>query len=205
MYRVLQRTIGPLVRLLWRLRVEGAERLPDGAFVLAANHDSLLDPFFLGAGIERPLRFLAKQELWRGPLPWVLDAAGGIPVARGQSDERAIAAALEALAAGDAVAIFPEGTALPYRERRWRRGAARLAGEAGVPLVPVCIVNSERALRPHKVRIGFPQVRVLVGQPFVVARAGDAEREVDEATARLRAAVEELRRPYGAPAHAWID
>ena len=80
MYRLLQLTVGPLVRLVWRLRVEGAERLPAGGVVVAANHESVLDPLILGAALPRHLHFLAKEELWRsGLVGRLLDACGAVP------------------------------------------------------------------------------------------------------------------------------
>jgi 1-acyl-sn-glycerol-3-phosphate acyltransferase len=205
-YRLLQLTVGPLVRLLWRLRVVGGERLPAGQVVVASNHESVLDPLVLGAAFARQLHFLAKEELWRsrllGPL---LDACGAIPVARGRGDREAVATGVRALAKGYAVAVFPQGTALPYRSRPWLRGAARLALATGAPVLPVAIVNSERAIRPHRVRIGFPRILVLVGEPITVAPGKATVAAARELTARLESAVTELRAPYGAPAHAWID
>ena len=112
MYRLLQLTVGPLVRLVWRLRVVGAERLPAGAVVVAANHESVLDPLIVGAALPRHLHFLAKEELWRSRLVGrLLDACGAVSVARGRGDREAVAAVVRVLAAGHAVAVFPQGTA----------------------------------------------------------------------------------------------
>ena len=206
MYRFLQLTVGRLVRLVWRLRVDGAERLPVGAVVLASNHESVLDPFVLGAAFPRQLHYLAKEELWRiQPVGRLLDACGAIRVARGRGDREAVAAGIRALDAGQVVAVFPQGTALPYRSRPWLRGAARLAFATGAPVLPVAIVNSERAIRPHRVRIGFPRIRVLVGEPIEVEPGKATVAAARELTARVEAAVEELRAPYGEPEHAWID
>lgn len=206
MYRLLQLTVGPLVRLLWRLRVEGAERLPAGPVVLAANHESVLDPLVLGAAFRRQLHFLAKEELWRSRLLGrLLDACGTIRVGRGRGDREAVAAGVRALAAGHVVVVFPQGTALPHRSRPWLRGAARLALAAGAPVLPVAIVNSERAIRPHRLRIGFPRILVVVGEPIAVAPEKATVAAARGLTERIEAAVEELRSPYPRPAHAWID
>ena len=206
LYRFLQLTVGPAVRLLWRMRVEGAEHMPDGAVVLVSNHESVLDPFILGAAFPRRLRFLAKDELWRSRLVGrVLDLCGMIRVARGRGDRGAVAAGAQALAAGDVVAVFPQGTALPYRSRPWLRGAARLALTTGAPALPVAIVNSERAIRPRKLKLGFPRVLVLVGNPIAVELGKPTVAAARELTERFEAAVDELRAPYGEPAHVWFD
>jgi 1-acyl-sn-glycerol-3-phosphate acyltransferase len=205
-YRLLQRTVAPAIRVVWRVHVQGHERVPDGALVVAANHESLLDPFFLGASFERPLRFVAKEELWRfRPVGWALSACGAIPVSRGRGDRDAIAAGVRALARGDAVAIFPQGTALPYRHRPWLRGAARLALATGAPILPVALVNTERALRPAKPKLGLPRVRVLIGKPIEVDRSDATIAASKELTASVEQAIVFLRRPYGPPAHAWLD
>jgi 1-acyl-sn-glycerol-3-phosphate acyltransferase len=206
LYRFLQLTVGTAVRLLWRLRVEGAERMPEGGVVLVSNHESVLDPLILGAAFRRQLRFLAKEELWQSRLVGrILETCGTIRVARGRGDRGAVAAGALALAAGDVVAVFPQGTALPYRSRPWLRGAARLALTTGTPVLPVAIVNSERAIRPGKLKIGFPRVLVFVGQPLEVDRGRPTVAVARDLTARFEAAVDELRAPYGEPAHAWYD
>src|SRR5581483_8485098 len=110
-YRVVRRLARLLVRLLYRLQVEGAERLPPrGSLIVVANHESVLDAVVLGAALGRELRFLTKAELWRIPLLGrVLDALGGIAVERGRGDLAALARARDALEAGEAVALFPQG------------------------------------------------------------------------------------------------
>jgi 1-acyl-sn-glycerol-3-phosphate acyltransferase len=199
-YRALRFVGRPVVRTLWRLRVSGLERLPQGAFVLVANHESVLDGFLVGAAIPRPVRFLGKAELWRRPLVGrFLTALGAIPIARGRGDRLALERAVLALAEGDVVGVFPQGTVIGGEERRWRGGAAWLALMAGAPLVPVCIVDAERAFRPILRRLGFPVVQVLIGAPITVEQATPTLEAASGLTARVRAAVEELRAPYGRP------
>lgn len=202
--------IFPLHRALWRPVVEGAERIPArGAAVLSPNHESLLDPFFLSLAVpRRRVHYMAKSELWDVPgLGSVMESFAAFPVRRGESDGSAIAGALDLLRAGELVGVFPQGTCLPFRERRWKRGAARLALEAGCPLVPVGLVNTERALQPRTKRVGLPQVRVIVGEPLLPdAGPGPVTPEAaEELTARLEAAVAGLLMPYGPPRHAWYD
>lgn len=154
-----------VARLLYRIEIDG--RVPPGAVVVAANHESVLDPPLLALAARQPLHFLAKAELWRYPPgAWLMDALGGIPITRDRRDRDSLGRALELLEAGEAVAIFPEGT---VQGGGWTRGAARLALTAGVPLVPVRIVGSGRALSRR--RVGFPRVRLIVGEPIPVDRA----------------------------------
>jgi 1-acyl-sn-glycerol-3-phosphate acyltransferase len=191
-YEACRRPLGPVVHALYGLEVRGAEHVPaTGPLVVACNHESMLDPFVLGAAIPRSMRFLAKSELWRVPLVRaVLDSAEAIPVRRGRSDMRAVEAAVAALGAGQVVAIFPEGGVV--REGgRWLRGAARMALASGAPLLPVRLLGTRRALGDGAIR--FPPLAVLIGEPIAVER--DARPTVAAAralTARLQAAVTAL-------------
>jgi 1-acyl-sn-glycerol-3-phosphate acyltransferase len=204
---ILYRTIGnglarPLIRTLYRIDGTGWERIPaDGPAVLASSHDSLIDPFVLGVATPRVIHYMAKAELWRYPvLREILKGFGAFPVRRGRGDAAAVDYGRAVLAQGELVGMFPQGTCLPYRRRPWRRGAARLARDAGAPLVPVCLVNTERALRPRRPKLGLPQVHVHVAEPL-----DPAEGTLEELTAEAERRVEELRRPYGPPQHVWFD
>lgn len=188
-YPAVRRLLGPACRAVYRLEVRGEENVPAGGpVVVAANHASVLDPFVLSTAIERPLRYLAKAELWRIPfVPPLLDALGGIPVNRDRGDRAALDAALAALERGDAVGIFPQGG---VRRDLWHRGAARLALSSGAPLLPVRILATDEALRPG--RVGFPRVGVLIGEPIAVERRQPTIACATDLTGRLRSAVEAL-------------
>lgn len=189
-YRLLVWVLAPIIRLLWRLEVSGLDRLPTAGCVVVSNHDSVLDPFFLAAALPRQIHFVGKRELWRSPfLAPVLRSVGAIPVSRGEGDVAALADAVAVLEAGEIVGLFPEGTVLHHEARRWRRGAARLALAAGVPLVPIRLIDSERAFRPVKRELGFPVVRVVVGEPIVVERTTPTPERATELTEKVRAAV----------------
>jgi 1-acyl-sn-glycerol-3-phosphate acyltransferase len=197
-YRVVRAILVVPMRVLWRLRVTGNELLPAGPFVLVANHESLLDGFIVGAAIPRGVHFLAKDDLWRNRLVGVLlSALGAIPVGRGRGDREAIRLAAETLRSGEIVGVFPQGTVLGGDARVWHRGAARIALSAGVPIVPMCIVDAERALRPVWRRLGFPIVRVVVGRPIEVERAQPTIAGARELTDRVRREVEALRLENG--------
>jgi 1-acyl-sn-glycerol-3-phosphate acyltransferase len=194
MYRALKWLLGPLIRLVWRVDVQGLERLPRGAYVVAANHDSILDPFFVAVALPRQVRFVGKQEFWRNPLlAPILRAVGAIPIARGEGDFAALDAATSALEAGSVVGVFPEGTVLHGDTRVWKRGAARLALAAGVPIVPVCLVETGRAFRPVQRRVGFPVVRVLIGEPILVAQAQPTPEAATELIETVESSVRRLR------------
>jgi 1-acyl-sn-glycerol-3-phosphate acyltransferase len=153
----------PLVKLLFRLRAEGIENLPQaGGFVLAANHLSNLDPWPLGMPLwpRRYLRFMAKSELYWWPLGPFISAAGAFKVRRGQSDVEAFERAVELARAGHVIAMFPEGTRRRKGLRKkwqpeWHAGAARIALEADVPLVPAAIRGTDELSRLGPLRIAY--------------------------------------------------
>lgn len=189
LYRAVWTLVRVLARLLYRLEVRGAAPA-SGPFVLAANHEAGLDAIILPQATRRPVRFLAKEELWRHrPVAWLMDALGGIPVSRGRGDVEALRRTRELLEAGEIVGIFPQGTV--RGERPWTRGAAKLALATGAPLVPVRLVNTREAF--SRGRFGFPKVLVLVGEPIPVECAKPTVAAAKELTERLQAAVEALR------------
>jgi 1-acyl-sn-glycerol-3-phosphate acyltransferase len=187
-------TAGP-VRRLFRVRSMGEEHLPrEGGFVLAANHVSNLDPWPLGLPLypSRQLRFMAKVELYRPPLSWILESVGAFPVKRGMHDEEAIERAVELARAGEVVAIFPEGTrrkkgVVKRHQPRARTGAARVALAAGVPLVPAAIGGTD-----HLLRLG--PLRVAYGPPIALDDLGDMDgrQAAKIATSRLMDAIHTL-------------
>ena len=189
-YETYRRSLTPVVRAVYRLEVRGLEHVPDeGPLVVTGNHESILDPFFLSAAISRPIRYLAKSELWNVPLlPWWLESVEAIPIERGKSDAFAIAAAIAALEAGEVVGLFPEGGVM--REGLWLRGAARMALATGTPLLPVRLLETRKAL--GKTSFGFPRLAVLVGAPIVVDRTPPTPELARALTDRLQKAVQAL-------------
>jgi 1-acyl-sn-glycerol-3-phosphate acyltransferase len=187
----------PVLKVMFRHRARGAENIPaEGGFVLAANHWSNFDPWPLAMTFfpRRFFRFMAKSELFWVPLGPIIRAGGAFEVKRGEQDEEAIATAVSLVREGHAVVMFPEGTRRrkgirKKHEARWRTGAARIALEAGVPLVPAGIAGTERLARlgPLRVAYGAPiEMGDLADQPIT-----DAARV---ATDRLADAVDMLER-----------
>lgn len=163
--------------------------VPPGPVVVAANHESLLDPPLLALAARQPLHFLAKVELWRyRPGAWLMDALGGIPIRRDRRDLVSVDRAVELLRAGASVAIFPQGT---VRGGSWTRGAARLALATGTPLVPVRIVGTKQAL--SRGRIAFPRIRLVVGEPIAVEQAKPTVAAAKRLTEQLQARVDAAR------------
>jgi 1-acyl-sn-glycerol-3-phosphate acyltransferase len=207
LYLAVNRVCRPLMMRAYGIRHVGAESIPaSGPVVLAANHESIIDPFVLGTVTPRPIHYLTKAELFSYPLVGhVLRGLGGIPVRRDGDMGRGADAGLGALERGEMIGVFPQGTCLPYRDRPFRRGAARLAIAAGAPLVPVLLVGTERAIQPRTHRIGFPRVTVVVGEPLRAEGEQPARAAAAALTERLEHALATLRLPYGPPDHAWFD
>jgi 1-acyl-sn-glycerol-3-phosphate acyltransferase len=184
-----------VLRGAYRLSSRGVENLPEsGGFVLACNHVSSFDPWPLGMPLwpRRYLRFMAKSELYWWPLVYLLNAAGAFPVRRGQRDVQAIETAVELARAGHAVAMFPEGTRrtkglVKKHEARPRSGAARIALEAGVPLVPAALKGTDKLTRLGKLSVAY-------GAPVEIddLRGGDLAESAQAATDRLMAKIFEL-------------
>ncbi len=152
----------PVLQRLYRLEASGVERLPEGGFVLAANHLSNFDPWPLGMPLypDRWLRFMAKSELYWWPLRLLIDGAGAFPVRRGQSDREALETAVRLAREGNVVVMFPEGTRRSKGLRkkyqpRAHTGAARIAQDAGVPLVPAAVKGTDRLGRLGPLRVAY--------------------------------------------------
>jgi len=151
---------GPLT-LLYRPRVRGRHRLPEGGFVLCANQLSNMDTVALPVSLlPRPVRGMGKAELWNPVLGPLLTALGGFPVKRGRVDTRAIETAVAAARAGHAVLVFPEGTRRTKGfhktlEPKPHEGPALIALLAGVPVVPAAIRGTEALTRLRRWRITY--------------------------------------------------
>ena len=103
-------TLGSL-RMWFRVRVSGVEHIPsEGPAILAPNHKNFLDPFFIGIATRRHVHYMAKVELFKGPLAWLFSRLGAFPVRRGEADAEALESARRILDVGGVLVIFPEGT-----------------------------------------------------------------------------------------------
>jgi 1-acyl-sn-glycerol-3-phosphate acyltransferase len=194
LYNLIGILSAPVLYGLYRLRASGKENLPEGGFVLACNHVSSFDPWVLGMPLwpKRFLRFMAKSELYWPPLKYLLNGVGAFPVRRGQRDVQAIETAVQLARERHVVTMFPEGTrrtkGLVKRfEARPRSGAARIALEAGVPLVPAAVKGTDQLLR-------LGRLSVVYGTPVEIddLRGRDVAEAAQEATERLMTRIAEL-------------
>jgi len=172
--------IGPILRVVFRPWVEGLERVPkEGAAIMASNHLSFSDSFFLPLVVRRRITFVAKAEYFTGSgLKGVLfrgffGGAGQIPIDRtgGRASEGAIRAGHKVLTRGELFGIYPEGTRSPDgRLYRGRTGVARLALTAKVPVIPVAMVDTEKIQPPGRVVPKIGRVGVRFGEPLDFSR-----------------------------------
>jgi 1-acyl-sn-glycerol-3-phosphate acyltransferase len=221
-YWILKVVLSPVFFVLWRVKVEGREHLPEhGPAVLAANHQSFCDSFFLPLVLRRRLTYVAKAEYfdnWK--TAWFFRAAGQIPMNRsgGNASQRALDTATAVLDEGRLLGIYPEGTRAPDpRLHKGHTGVARLSLRCDVPIIPVGIVGT-RAVQPpgsnlmrpfHAVTIRFgpPVTYRYAGRTIVTGRCGEtpvagvaaATRELDQTELRCLtdALMEEIARLSG--------
>lgn len=140
--------VGGLSRALWKIEFRGVENIPEnGGVIIAANHQTYLDPFWLSLKVKRPTRYLAWSAAFKWPvvgscLTWF----GAWPLALEGSDPAPIRRSLQWLRDGGAVVIFPEGgrSTSTGELERFKAGAVRLAFEANVPILPVTIKGGNR-------------------------------------------------------------
>lgn len=166
LYFLLRVILLPVMKVFFGLQAKGMENIPaSGPVVIAPNHKSFWDAFFLAAVVSRRLHFMGKAELFRGWRGRLFVALGGFPVLRGESDELAIGTARAVLERGDVLALFPEGTRVadPDRLGNPRRGATRLAIETGAVIIPTAMTGTEKRKWP------LPRkVRIVFGEPIPV-------------------------------------
>jgi len=163
-YRFARALCRLLLLLLRRWEVHGGENLPvSGGVLVISNHQSYWDPVVVGCALARQVHFMAKAQLFQIPvLGTIIRALGAFPVARGSGDRGAIRRALQVLEAGCVLGIFPEGTRSRSGELlEPHLGAAMLAVKAGVPVLPVAVINTRGIWGKVRVHIGktlqFPQ------------------------------------------------
>lgn len=171
--------------LIYRVRKIGIENVPrEGALILAPNHFSQMDHFFVGVYLRRKVRFMAKSQMFGPPLLTYVYKHGGVfPVRRGHHDEEAIETAREILRQQEMLLVYAEGGR--SRSRRLgepKPGIGRIALESGAPVVPVAIHGSDQ-VRGWK-RLRFPRVTVRFGKPieFPAERSPGRERQLEVAT-----------------------
>lgn len=172
--------LGPILRLLFRPWVDGEENIPEtGAAIFASNHLSFSDSIFLPLVVPRRMTFLAKADYFTGVgLKGRLTAAffkgvGQVPVDRsgGKASEAALNSGLRILRRGELLGLYPEGTRSPDgRLYKGKTGVARMALEAGVPVIPVAMIDTDKAQPTGKVIPKVMRVGVRIGKPLDFSR-----------------------------------
>jgi len=204
LYSIGKITVGHVMTLGWRPRVEGLEHIPKtGGAIFAGNHLSVADELFLGAVVPRHIAFWAKSEYFRGGglkgnlTKFVLEGLGAIKVERG-GGRAALAAfdgAIPVLKAGDMVAVYPEGTRSPDgRLYRGRTGVARLAVAAGVPIIPVGMLGTEKVqpIGQRLPRLGQGKVTIKFGAPIPTVGRSDDRTALRGLTDEVMAEIQKL-------------
>ncbi len=194
--------IGFVSRLLWGARIEGIEHLPrTGPFILVCNHCSNVDPLMMGWAsghqVGRIVHFMAKIEMRGWPvIGWLATQAGVYFVRRGERDRGAQKFSLDTLAAGEPIAIFPEGTrSRNGRLKEGKPGTALIAMRSGAPIVPAAISGTHRIFPGGSRWPRASRVRVRYGEPFSLPYqpTGRLDREgMAEGTERIMSAIEVL-------------
>jgi 1-acyl-sn-glycerol-3-phosphate acyltransferase len=165
-----------LCSILWRTRYKGFEHVPHtGGVIIAANHQTYIDPFWVGFPLKRPLRFLAWDEAFNWPIVGrAMGLLGAWPLQIEGRDPASIRRALQWLREGGAVVIFPEGgRGMPDGSMvKFKNGAVRMALEANVPILPVTIRGGHRAWpkgkrfpRLAEVEIIYHPLKTVAPQP----------------------------------------
>jgi 1-acyl-sn-glycerol-3-phosphate acyltransferase len=166
MYGVVRAVLTPYLLLVNRARAIDSDKIPvEGPVIIAPNHFSFMDHFFVAAFLRREVHFMAKSQLFKRPLQFVYDHGGVFPILRGRRDEEAFKTAHTVLGRGDMIVMYAEGG----RSRTGDLGEAkpgigRLALQSGATIVPTAISGSQKT-RNWK-RLQFPKVTVQYGDPF---------------------------------------
>lgn len=174
-----------------RTEVVNADVVPgEGAVILAANHTSLIDVFFILGALRREAIALAMAELWKSPLTrWLVEVLGQIPVVRGDSEsgKQAMESAVQALQEGALVGIFPEEKCVkPGETAPYRPGVAVLSKRTDVPIIPVRLVNANKVLPLDKRFPSFGHtVSVIFGDPIEPDEFASVPELLDEVHRRI--------------------
>ena len=182
-YELTRSVVVPYSLLAFRARAIGTENVPNGPVILAPNHGSFMDHFFVAAFLRRRVRFMAKSQLFQpGIAEYIFSHGGVFPVRRGHHDEEAFITAFQLLGHGEAVVMYAEGGRSRTGEiGEARPGVGRLALESGAPVVPIAILGSHQ-VRNWK-RLQFPRVTVQFGSPFKFERIEETTREQQQEAA----------------------
>jgi 1-acyl-sn-glycerol-3-phosphate acyltransferase len=184
-YELVRFVLTPYLLVFFRARSINTDKVPaDGPAIIAPNHFSFLDHFFIAVYLRRKVHFMAKSQLFQRPMQFIFTHGGVFPVRRGHHDEEAFKTAHAVLARGDVVVMYAEaGRSRSGELGKPRHGLGRLALESGAPVVPTAIAGTERA-RNWK-RLQFPKVTVQFGEPIRIEQVAEPTKEQAQEASEL--------------------
>jgi 1-acyl-sn-glycerol-3-phosphate acyltransferase len=194
-YELVRIVLTPYLLLFYRARsIDSRHVPPEGPVIIAPNHFSFLDHFFVAVYLRRKVHFMAKSQLFKPPMQFIYTHGGVFPVRRGQQDEEAFVTAETVLARGDIVVMYAEaGRSRTGDLGKPRHGLGRLALETGAPVVPTAIAGTERVRNWR--RLQFPKVTVQFGEPVRFEQLDDPTR--DQAQAASEVVFDRVREIHG--------
>lgn len=189
-----------VAKVFGRMESIGSENVPKkGGVILAPNHVSYIDPPTTGSALRgRPVRFMAKSELFKIPvLGFLIKAVGSFPVKQNTADRAALRKALDLLEQEEIVCIFPEGTRSPDGKlMKAQSGLGMVALKSKAPVVPVALIGTDKLLPPHSFFFHFSHVKVIYGKPMTfddLYERGMDRDAIEQVGERVMAAIAELR------------
>jgi 1-acyl-sn-glycerol-3-phosphate acyltransferase len=184
-YDLVRVVLTPYLLLFYRARCIDSRWIPaDGPAIIAPNHFSFLDHFFVAVYLRRKVHFMAKSQLFQRPMQFIYTHGGVFPVRRGHHDEEAFKTAHAVLARGDIVVMYAEaGRSRSGELGKPRHGLGRLALESGAPVVPTAIAGTERARNWR--RLQFPKVTVHFGEPLRFEQVEEPTKEQAQAASEV--------------------
>jgi 1-acyl-sn-glycerol-3-phosphate acyltransferase len=176
-YELVRLVLTPYLVLVYRARCIDSDNLPaEGPVIIAPNHFSFLDHFFVAVYLRRKVQFMAKSQLFKPPMQFIYTHGGVFPVRRGHHDEEAFKTAHTILGRGDIVVMYAEaGRSRSGELGKPRHGIGRLALESGAAVVPTAIAGSEKARNWRKLQ--FPKVTVQFGEPIRFEQVDEPTKE----------------------------
>lgn len=189
-------------KIYFNFKVIGRNNIPsDGAFIIASNHASYLDPILLGISLHRALNYMARENLFRRRFSdFIMRSVHAFPVKRNDSDYGAMRKALSLLEEGKPLVIFPEGTRSKDKElRKGKPGIGFMAVRSGVPVVPAYVGGSFDALPRGVKTLRRQQVKIYIGKPVIFGkgRPGAKDRRFyEDTTDEIMKKIAELKNIY---------
>jgi 1-acyl-sn-glycerol-3-phosphate acyltransferase len=194
-YEAVRIVLTPYLLFFYRARcIDSRHVPPEGPVIIAPNHFSFLDHFFVAVYLRRKVHFMAKSQLFKPPMQFIYTHGGVFPVRRGHQDEEAFVTAETVLARGDIVVMYAEaGRSRTGELGKPRHGLGRLALETGATVVPTAIAGTERVRNWR--RLQFPKVTVQFGEPVRFEQLTDPTR--DQAQAASEVVFDRVREMHG--------